>query len=65
MTPLYKAAWQRQLEVAKVLVTRGAEINKPNSSNQTPLDWAINDGKSEVEEYLISIGANRFKDLSK
>ena len=63
--PLHWAAWQGQLEVAKVLVARGAEINKPNISNHTPLDRAINDGKPEVEKYLISIGAKQFEDLPK
>ena len=52
-TPLHQAALEGNLELARLLVERGARLDmKDILFHGTPADWARHAGKTEVEEYL-------------
>ena len=52
-TPLHQAALDGNLELARLLVERGARLDmKDILFHGTPADWARHAGKTEVEEYL-------------
>jgi Ankyrin repeats (3 copies) len=52
-TPLHQAALEGSLELARLLVERGARLDmKDILFHGTPADWARHAGKTEVEEYL-------------
>ncbi|GJQ14560.1 hypothetical protein GpartN1_g6351.t1 [Galdieria partita] len=57
-TPLHLAAGNGQLEVAKFLVNKGAELNAQNDAGNTPLHWAALLGELEVVQFLIAQGAD-------
>ena len=57
-TPLYIAAQCGHLEVAKYLVTAGAEVNAANENGFTPLHIAAYFGHPEVAKYLVADGAD-------
>jgi len=61
-TPLHKAAELGRLEIAKLLVSAGANVNSGTDSKQklTPLHLAARSGKkgAEVLKLLLSKGAN-------
>lgn len=57
-TPLHNAAWMGNLEMVKLLLELGADINARDPNyNGTPLGWATHNNKTDVAEYLTSIGA--------
>jgi ankyrin repeat protein len=49
---LYWAVFNGQLEIAKLLKERGANINAVNKFNRTPLKEAISGNKGEIIEWL-------------
>jgi len=52
-TPLHQAALEGNLELARLLVERGARLDiRDVLWNATPADWAQHEGKTEVEKYL-------------
>lgn len=52
-TPLHQAAGYGHLEVAQLLVERGAKLDwKDTMWHATPVEWAQHEGKAEVERYL-------------
>jgi ankyrin repeat protein len=52
-TPLHQAALEGNLELARMLVERGARLDmKDILFHGTPADWARHAGKKEVEEFL-------------
>jgi len=52
-TPLHHAAAAGHLELAQLLVERGAALDLKDTMWQaTPAEWAKHEGKPEVEEYL-------------
>jgi hypothetical protein len=52
-TPLHQAALEGNLELARLLVERGARLDmKDILFHGTPADWARHAGKTEVEAYL-------------
>lgn len=57
-TPLSEAACAGQLEVVKLLVKHGANINLVNSQTRTPLWRAAFMDKRETAEYLLSMGGD-------
>jgi len=64
-TPLH---WVANVEIAKFLVSKGADVNAKDERGGTPLDrtnsWGRNaEKKTEVVEYLKSVGAKRGRDL--
>jgi ankyrin repeat protein len=53
-TPLFRASYQHNLELVKLLASYGADINTPEISGQTPLMMAHLD----LKEWLIDQGAD-------
>ena len=48
MSPLHLAAWAGQVEVARLMVEKGAEVNMRSSTGDTPLHLACQHGNIEV-----------------
>jgi ankyrin repeat protein len=56
-TALHSAANQDRLEVARLLIARGANVNVFDERDYTPLKIAVNGGYREMVELLIAHGA--------
>lgn len=56
-TPLIVAAGNSSLEMVDLLVTSGADVNKPNPKQITPLISACLTGRREVVKYLLEKNA--------
>ena len=56
-SPLTEAAGDGRLDVVKLLVKHGAEIDSPQNGT-TPLYWAAYYGRAGIVSFLISHGAN-------
>ena len=52
--PLHHAAGKGELELAKQLVSQGADINAKNNVGETPLHLASYNGHLELVKYLVS-----------
>lgn len=52
MTPLMYAAIYNQTEIAKLLIEKGADLDKKDKSGSTALDHAKTSGSDEVMEVL-------------
>lgn len=57
-TPLTYASMMGKTEIVKILVSNGANINKPESGGNTPLYWAAFNNSYDTVYYLVSVGAN-------
>jgi ankyrin repeat protein len=57
-TPLHMAAAYGHLDLAKLLLSNGADPNAANGLGMSPLHFAAMAGKHEVVEQLVSSGAN-------
>ena len=55
---LVGASGQGQLEVAKLLILRSANVNAPRDDGYTPLILASQNGHAEVVRYLLSLNAD-------
>lgn len=53
-TPLHKAYWEKNFEMVKYLVEKGADVNAKNKWLETPLHEAAANGQLKVIEYLIT-----------
>ena len=58
-TPLHYSAWKGHIEVATLLIERGAEINPINDSTRTPLDSAHMCNRTAMIVFLKTKGAVR------
>lgn len=58
-TALHIASLAGRLEVVKLLVEKGAEINVQSQNGFTPLYMASQEGHSEVVKYLLARGGNQ------
>lgn len=68
-TPLHSALWRGRHDVVKLLIERGAPLEKPNGHGATPLAWAVraavhsewfpNRSTSEDVVALIAAGADK------
>ena len=58
MTPIYCASYYGHLEVAKLLIHKGAIVNFQNDKLQAPLHTASAKGNLEVVRLLIQNEAN-------
>jgi hypothetical protein len=55
-TPLHQAALEGNMELARLLVERGARLDmKDILFHGTPADWARHAGKTDVENYLCEL----------
>lgn len=57
LSPLMKAAWEGELEIARLLVEKGANVNYSNQDKETPLHQAIGREQVELVRFLIEKGA--------
>lgn len=58
ITLLHWAALNNRLDVAKYLISKGAQVDAMGGAlNATPLNWAIRDNKLEMVVLLLSYGA--------
>lgn len=57
-TPLLRAARQKNVDIARYLVSQGANINAFNYKWETPLIVSYNNGNYDVAKYLLSMGAD-------
>lgn len=55
ITPLIKAAWEGNREIAELLIAAGADVNaKTSDGNETPLHQAVTRGHGEIVDLLLS-----------
>ena len=59
MTPLHYAVLNNKIEMTKILLTHGANVNAKNIFDMTPLNYSIND---ELSSILILNGGKRDED---
>jgi ankyrin repeat protein len=57
-TPLIEAAANGRIEVVKLLLEKGADVNGHNEGGETPLHYAAWGGHVKVMEILLDHGAN-------
>ncbi|WP_338405958.1 ankyrin repeat domain-containing protein [Wolbachia endosymbiont (group A) of Longitarsus flavicornis] len=59
-TPLHYAAWRGRLEIAELLVDKGASINAADASTagEKPIHVAAENNSKSIIEFLISKGVN-------
>jgi hypothetical protein len=60
-TPIYIAAQNGQVEVIKMLASRGADINADNGVGASPVYVAAGNGHVDVIETLAELGADLHK----
>jgi len=58
--PLWCAAAAGYLNVVKLLVKQGANVNSTTKTHSTPLRAACFDGHFEIVKFLISSGAGMY-----
>lgn len=59
-TALHWAAESDRIDVARILVDTGADVEARTSWGASPLDWAATMGSAGVAEFLLSRGASGF-----
>lgn len=57
-TPLIECAITRQPKIAKLLISRGVDVNKPDVTGRTALHWAVDNADLELINLLLHNGAN-------
>ncbi len=57
-TPLIESAITRQVHIAKLLIDRGVNINKPDVTGRTVLHWAVDNADIEFIRLLLTHGAD-------
>lgn len=63
ITPLMKACWEGEQEIATYLLDQGANINATDDQGWTPLSNAVNRDRVEITQLLVDHGAKvNFKD---
>ena len=57
-TALHRATMFNQIDVVELLLHKGADVNKQNYHEATPLYWAARLNHTEVAQLLIQKGAD-------
>jgi ankyrin repeat protein len=57
-TPLHIVAEKGDIELAKLLISKGADVNAGTITGTTPLYYATRKGNIEIVKFLVSKGAN-------
>ena len=60
-TALHEAARGGSLDIVKLLIEHGAEIDRKSNENWTPLLMASHSNKGDVVRFLLKMGANVFQ----
>ena len=63
-TPLTEAAGEGHVEVVRLLLSAGADMEKFSTYGDTPLIYAARGGHVEVERLLLSAGADTKSSVS-
>ncbi len=58
-TPLHRAAGYGRVEVVRMLIDAGADLDVQNNWGWTPLHYAIGNGQVEIARMLIGAGARK------
>ncbi|KAL2794860.1 ankyrin repeat-containing domain protein [Aspergillus keveii] len=53
------AAWLNNIDAARFLLEKGADVSIIDATDRTPLDWAFENGHEEIFEMLEAAGAER------
>ncbi|KDO17811.1 TKL protein kinase [Saprolegnia parasitica CBS 223.65] len=56
-TPLHRAAYNGHVDVARLLLDKGADVEASNANGYTPLHYAAQGKKPEMVEFLLAKGA--------
>jgi len=57
-TPLIQSAIVDNLDIAKILIARGADVNMPDLTGRSALHWAVDNGNMEFTKLLLENKAN-------
>jgi ankyrin repeat protein len=57
-TPLHWAAWKGHIEIARLLLQNGAEVNAKSNDGSAPLHWAAIHGHVNILHLLVENGAD-------
>lgn len=57
-TPLIESAITRQVNIARILIDRGVDVNKPDVTGRTALHWAVDNADVELMRLLLASGAD-------
>jgi ankyrin repeat protein len=57
-TPLHWAVRDRSVEIARMLIDAGADLNVQDKDGWTPLHWAAEYNGADIVRMLIGAGAN-------
>jgi len=61
-TALHVAVYRDHIDVARLLLERGAEPNIPNNVNESPMYWACANGNRKMQALLEQYGAGPSRD---
>ena len=62
-TPLHLATNFGRNEIAKLLITKSADVNAMDDDGKTPLDWAIEINRTETADLLRKHGGKTGAEL--
>ena len=62
-TPLHYSAWNGDIDIAELLIVKGANLNVRDKKNNTPLDVAVKANKIKIASYLRNSGAKTSEEL--
>jgi hypothetical protein len=57
-TPLHCAAWKGHVEITRLLLQNGAEVNAKSNGGSTPLVWDAHHGHVDILHLLVENGAD-------
>ena len=58
LSPLHWAAWNGQVDAARMLIARGVEVDVNSSGDLTPLMSAVERSQDRMVRFLVEIGAD-------
>lgn len=64
-TPLHIAAKEGDIETVRILLAAGAEVNVEDRFSKTPLNYAIDNEKDDVQDFLLGQGATSSTPLTR
>jgi len=62
-TALMTAVWHNRIDIVKLLIEKGADVNHKKTTGENALEWAVFNGHDEIAKLLLKVGAkNNFSD---